>query len=164
MPPKKANAKDFWAKKDEAFKLYGRAATRPQVNFRSYLISKRKVNLGLDIRSNKKQGDIILWTMEPSELKIFPTLALDLDEIRRPNSIKKQEIPNWSMVNNEISMAKLLMDVKGSFEIAVDLEANTEHSYTGKLTVFELFLTNQLVNMKFILFFRNDSITSDRNT
>jgi hypothetical protein len=121
---------EFWEKKNEAFRLFGKASTRPQQNFRSYLNAKRKLNLELEIRMNQKTKEIMSWVYDPSKLIVQSVEAIDFSKLFEQKN-------KWTIVDDEPGFEKLLDNLETTLEFTLDLEGNTDHSYTGQ-SIYQL--------------------------
>ena len=121
---------EFWEKKNEAFRLFGKASTRPQQNFRSYLNAKRKLNLELEIRMNLKTKEIMSWVYDPSKLIVQSVEAIDFSKLFEQKN-------KWTIVDDEPGFEKLLDNLETTSEFTLDLEGNTDHSYTGQ-SIYQL--------------------------
>jgi hypothetical protein len=117
---KKQKSQDFWKRKQEAFRLFGSATTRPQEQFRNYLLAKRKLNLGYMTRSHSQQSRVSSWTPH-------------LTDISPPIQINDSLISGKPMiVESDESFSKMLIDLSSSTEFALDFEFNQDHSFLGK--------------------------------
>lgn len=121
---------EFWEKKNEAFRLFGKASTRPQQNFRSYLNAKRKLNLELEVRMNQKTKEIMSWVYDPSKLIVQSVEAIDFSKLFEQKN-------KWTIVDDEPGFEKLLDNLETTLEFTLDLEGNTDHSYTGQ-SIYQL--------------------------
>lgn len=121
---------EFWEKKNEAFRLFGKASTRPQQNFRSYLNAKRKLNLELEVRMNQKTKEIMSWVYDPSKLTVQSVEAIDFSKLFEQKN-------KWTIVDDEPGFEKLLDNLETTSEFTLDLEGNTDHSYTGQ-SIYQL--------------------------
>jgi hypothetical protein len=121
---------EFWEKKNEAFRLFGKASTRPQQNFRSYLNAKRKLNLELEIRMNLKTKEIMSWVYDTSKLTVQSVGAIDFSKLFEQKN-------KWTIVDDEPGFEKLLDNLETTSEFTLDLEGNTDHSYTGQ-SIYQL--------------------------
>jgi len=121
---------EFWEKKNEAFRLFGKASTRPQQNFRSYLNAKRKLNLELEVRMNQKTKEIMSWVYDPSKLIVQSVEAIDFSKLFEQKN-------KWTIVDDEPGFEKLLDNLETTSEFTLDLEGNTDHSYTGQ-SIYQL--------------------------
>lgn len=121
---------EFWEKKNEAFRLFGKASTRPQQNFRSYLNDKRKLNLELEVRMNQKTKEIMSWVYDPSKLIVQSVEAIDFSKLFEQKN-------KWTIVDDEPGFEKLLDNLETTLEFTLDLEGNTDHSYTGQ-SIYQL--------------------------
>jgi hypothetical protein len=59
----------YWSRKQASSKRFGSALSRPQENFCSYLLEKRKLNLEIVVREQRKAAEINSWTMTLEDLK-----------------------------------------------------------------------------------------------
>lgn len=81
MAAKNQAKPSFWERKNAAFMNFGRAESRPQENFRKYLLQKRKLNLGYWKPINNQLDAIQAFAIKIDELPLPVEMDLDLTKM-----------------------------------------------------------------------------------
>lgn len=117
--------KTFWQRKNEAFRNFGKAESRPQENFRKYLLNKRQLNLGL--------REVLRGTENLDEINGFycDVSALQPPLLFIPNPLP-YSIDSWKFVQSESDFEECMAHIVAAKEFTLDLEENMDHSYNGK--------------------------------
>lgn len=120
----KPQMQSFFSRKMEAYRSFGRAATRPQANFHEYLLDKRRLNLGYVQRANSN-----LETIRRFRLRTDDLLETPVTFPPNPGPINSQM---FTIITTDVEFNIMYEHLKTVKELTLDLEGNMDHSYYGK--------------------------------